>query len=65
MKMEVQQAVAVSITADMWTSVNMEADLALTRHYINENLQLCTSVLGVHTFHKLTRLTIWPKSKVS
>ncbi|XP_040924228.2 E3 SUMO-protein ligase ZBED1-like isoform X1 [Betta splendens] len=49
-KMEVQQAVAVSITADMWTSVNMEAYLALTCHYINENLQLCTSVLGVKYF---------------
>ncbi|KAM9391553.1 uncharacterized protein KZ484_003063 [Pholidichthys leucotaenia] len=49
-KKEVQQAVAVSITADMWTSVNMEAYLALTCHYINENLQLCTSVLGVQYF---------------
>ena len=50
MKMEVQQAVAVSITADMWTSVNMEAYLALTCHYVNDNLQLCTSVLGVKYF---------------
>ncbi|XP_061905499.1 E3 SUMO-protein ligase ZBED1-like [Entelurus aequoreus] len=49
-KLEVQQAVAVSITADMWTSVNMEAYLALTCHYINDNLQLCTSVLGVQYF---------------
>lgn len=49
-KMEVQQAVAVSITADMWTSVNMEAYLALTCHYINDNMQLCTSVLGVQYF---------------
>ena len=51
-KMEVQQAVAVSITADMWTSVNMEAYLALTCHYINENMQLCTSVLGVQHFRQ-------------
>ncbi|XP_014907970.1 zinc finger BED domain-containing protein 1-like [Poecilia latipinna] len=62
-KMEVQQAVAVSITADMWTSVNMEAYLALTCHYINENLQLCTSVLGVkyfpqsHTADNLAQVT--------
>ncbi|KAL3976200.1 kinesin family member 14 [Sarotherodon galilaeus] len=49
-KMEVQQAVAVSITADLWTSLNMEAYLALTCHYINENMQLCTSVLGVKHF---------------
>lgn len=50
MKMEVQQAVSVSITADMWTSVNMEAYLSLTCHYIHENMQLCTSVLGVQHF---------------
>ena len=31
-------------------SVNMEAYLALTGHYINENMQLCTSVLGVQHF---------------
>ncbi|XP_061926446.1 E3 SUMO-protein ligase ZBED1-like [Entelurus aequoreus] len=49
-KLEVQQAVAVSRTADMWTSVNMEAYLALTCHYINDHLQLCTSVLGVQYF---------------
>nr|XP_054593165.1 zinc finger BED domain-containing protein 4-like [Nothobranchius furzeri] len=49
-KREVQQAVAVSITADMWTSLNMEAYLALTCHYINDNMQLCTSVLGVKHF---------------
>ena len=49
-KMEVQQAVAVSMTADMWTSVNMEAYLALTCHYINVNMQLCTSVLRVQYF---------------
>lgn len=49
-KMEVQQAVAVSITADMWTSLNMEAYLALTCHYINNDMQLCTSVLGVKHF---------------
>ncbi|XP_029986274.1 zinc finger BED domain-containing protein 1-like [Sphaeramia orbicularis] len=47
---EVQQAVAVSTTADMWTSVNMEAYSALTCHYINENMQLCPSVLGVQHF---------------
>nr|XP_054594486.1 zinc finger BED domain-containing protein 4-like [Nothobranchius furzeri] len=49
-KRGVQQAVAVSITADMWTSLNMEAYLALTCHYISDNMQLCTSVLGVKHF---------------
>ncbi|XP_070403946.1 E3 SUMO-protein ligase ZBED1-like isoform X2 [Nothobranchius furzeri] len=61
-KRGVQQAVAVSITADMWTSLNMEAYLALTCHYINDNMQLCTSVLGVkhfpqsHTADNLTQV---------
>lgn len=49
-KMEVEKTVAVSLTADMWTSVNMEAYLAPTCHYINKNMQLCTSVLGVQHF---------------
>ncbi|MEQ2183107.1 hypothetical protein GOODEAATRI_029235, partial [Goodea atripinnis] len=34
-KMEVQQAVAVSLTAEMWTSVNMEAYLALTSTFVD------------------------------
>lgn len=42
-QIEVQQAVAVSITADMWTYVN--TSVTLTCHSINHNMQLCTSVL--------------------
>lgn len=45
--MEVHQAVAVSLTADIWTFVNMKAYLALTCHYINDSLQLCSWVLIV------------------
>lgn len=44
--MEAQKAAAV----DMWTSVNSEAYLALTCHYIHANMQLCTYALGVQHF---------------
>lgn len=48
---EVQRAPAVSLTADMWTSINMEFYLAVTCHYVDsENHTLCTSVLGVEHF---------------
>lgn len=66
-KMEVQQAVAVSITANRWTSVNMDAYLALICHYIIENVKLCTSVLGVQDFQQSHTADnfcpFWPKSK--
>ncbi|XP_049328332.1 zinc finger BED domain-containing protein 4-like [Astyanax mexicanus] len=50
-KKELQSAVAVSLTADMWTSINMEAYLAVTCHYVDsEDHTLCTSMLGVQQF---------------
>ncbi|XP_038124278.1 E3 SUMO-protein ligase ZBED1-like isoform X2 [Cyprinodon tularosa] len=50
-KKELKSAAAVSLTADMWTSMNMEAYLAVTCHYVNsENHTLCTSMLGVEHF---------------
>ncbi|KAK7891903.1 hypothetical protein WMY93_023866 [Mugilogobius chulae] len=50
-KTKLQSAPAVTLTADMWTSMNMEAYLAVTCHYIDcENHQICTSVLGVEHF---------------
>ncbi|XP_049319320.1 E3 SUMO-protein ligase ZBED1-like [Astyanax mexicanus] len=50
-KKELQSAVAVSLTADMWTSINMEAYLAVTCHYVDsEDHTLCTSMLGVQHF---------------
>lgn len=51
MKKELESAPAVSLTADMWTSINMEAYLAVTCHYINSDTHtMCTSVLGVEHF---------------
>ena len=54
----VQQATAVSLTSDMWTSMNMEAYLAVTCHFIADGV-LNTTLLGVqhfpqsHTAHNL------------
>ena len=39
---EVRKASAVSLTADMWTSMNMDAYLAVTCHYITDQAKLST-----------------------
>ncbi|XP_054634953.1 zinc finger BED domain-containing protein 4-like [Dunckerocampus dactyliophorus] len=46
----VSKASAVSLTADMWTSINMDAYLAVTCHFMTEEVQLSTVVLGVQKF---------------
>lgn len=47
---DIQNVSAVSLTADMWTSMNMEAYLAITCHFIDENDKLGTVLLGVEHF---------------
>lgn len=49
-KAELQGVETVSLTSDMWTSINMEAFLAVTCHYINRHDQLATLLLGVKPF---------------
>ncbi|XP_054861274.1 zinc finger BED domain-containing protein 4-like [Amphiprion ocellaris] len=50
-KMDLQSVVAISLTADMWTSINMKAYLAVTCHYVDkESHELRSSVLGVQHF---------------
>ncbi|XP_023809217.1 zinc finger BED domain-containing protein 4-like [Oryzias latipes] len=46
----VSRASAVSLTADMWTSINMDAYLAVTCHFITEEVELASVVLGVLKF---------------
>ncbi|KAL0165720.1 hypothetical protein M9458_037564 [Cirrhinus mrigala] len=41
------QAVAQVSISDIWTSINMDAYLALTCHFITEEIQLSTILLGV------------------
>lgn len=49
-KLQLQNVTAVSLTSDMWTSINMDAYLALTCHYIDENTSLRSTLLGVVYF---------------
>ncbi|XP_057681081.1 E3 SUMO-protein ligase ZBED1-like [Corythoichthys intestinalis] len=46
----VAKSSAVSITADMWTSINTDAYLAVTGHFIDEHTSLHSAVLGVLHF---------------
>ncbi|KAJ4933657.1 hypothetical protein JOQ06_030481 [Pogonophryne albipinna] len=45
-----QRVEAVSLTADMWTSINMDAYLAVTYHYVDYSAKLATVLLGVLPF---------------
>ncbi|XP_051244075.1 zinc finger BED domain-containing protein 4-like [Dicentrarchus labrax] len=49
-KAVIQRVEAVSLTADMWTSINMDAYLAVTGHYLDESVKLATVLLGVLPF---------------
>ncbi|XP_048010537.1 zinc finger BED domain-containing protein 4-like [Megalobrama amblycephala] len=49
---QLQKVAAVSFTSDMWTSLHMDAYLAITCHFIDENDKLCTISLGVEHFPK-------------
>ena len=49
-KAAMQKVQAVSLTSDMWTSINMEAYLAVTCHYVDDTSKLATVLLGVLPF---------------
>ena len=49
-KAAVQKVAAVSLTSDMWTSINMDAYLAVTCHFVDENTRLNSALLGVLQF---------------
>lgn len=49
-KAEVEKATAVAFTSDMWTSIHMDAYLALTCHYVNQDDQLASVLLTVGKF---------------
>ena len=49
-KAVVSKAKAVSVTSDMWTSINTEAFLAVTCHFIDDSTNLQSVVLGVQHF---------------
>ncbi|KAK1878227.1 Zinc finger BED domain containing protein 1 [Dissostichus eleginoides] len=47
---EMQKVAAVSLTSDMWTSINMDAYLAVTCHFVDDNTRLNSVLLGVQQF---------------
>lgn len=49
-KAEVKQMAGVSLTCDMWTSINMDAYLAATCHFGGNNTCLNSVLLGVVQF---------------
>ncbi len=49
-KARVANSSAVSLTADMWSSINMDACLAITCHFIDDSQALNTVPLGVQKF---------------
>lgn len=49
-KSVMQRVEAVSLTADMWTSINMDAYLAVTSYYVDYSVKLATVLLGVLPF---------------
>lgn len=51
-KASVIKASAVSLTSDMWTSINTDAYLAVTCHFVDCNLLINSVVLGVKHFHQ-------------
>lgn len=45
-----EEIVAVTLTTDCWTSINVENFMAVTSHYINSKFELKTHVLGCFPF---------------
>ncbi len=61
-KASVEKASAVNLTSDMWTSINMDAFLVVTCHFVDDSSNLNSVVLGVlhfpqaHTAENLARV---------
>ncbi|KAM9307434.1 E3 SUMO-protein ligase ZBED1-like [Pholidichthys leucotaenia] len=49
-KAQLRSVDAVSLTCDMWTSINMDSYLAVTCHYVLDSAKLATVLLGVLPF---------------
>ena len=52
----VSKASAVSLTSDMWTSINTDAYLAVTCHFIDANTSLHSDVSEAHTAENLAKV---------
>ncbi|XP_051953602.1 zinc finger BED domain-containing protein 4-like [Xyrauchen texanus] len=49
---DLQKAEFVSLTADMWSSINMDGYLGVTCHYITPEATMATVLLGVRRFYQ-------------
>ncbi|MGL5596557.1 MAG: hypothetical protein ACRDDA_00215, partial [Aeromonas sp.] len=49
---EVRKVAVVSLTSDMWTSINTDAYMAVTCHYVTSEWKLSSILLGVAKFPK-------------
>lgn len=49
-KAQVEKMAAISLTSDMWTSINMDACLAVTCHFVGEKTRLSSVLLGVQAY---------------
>ncbi|XP_071058480.1 E3 SUMO-protein ligase ZBED1-like isoform X2 [Pseudochaenichthys georgianus] len=47
---DMQKVAAVSLTSDMWTSINRDAYLAVTCHFVDDSTRLNCVLLGVQPF---------------
>ncbi|KAK9521488.1 hypothetical protein VZT92_021289 [Zoarces viviparus] len=47
---KVEKVAAVSLTSDMWTSINIDVYLAVTCHFVGEKTTLSSVLLGVQAF---------------
>ncbi|XP_058613457.1 zinc finger BED domain-containing protein 4-like [Onychostoma macrolepis] len=49
---DLQKAEFVSLTADMWSSINIDGYIGVTCHYITPEAKMATVVLGVRRFYQ-------------
>lgn len=49
-KQELKETAAIALTTDGWTSFNSQSFFAFTAHYLNENTEICSKMLGCIEF---------------
>lgn len=57
-KAQVEKVAVVSLSSDMWTSINTDACLAVTCHFEAEKTRLSSVLLGVQAYPNHTLLKI-------
>ena len=63
-----QQSTFVSITGDIWTSIANDAYLTVTVHYITDDWEMCSAILGTKPLedrHTGENIVIWVEEMLS